>query len=192
MEAIEIAEYGGVDAMELTERDVPDPGEGEVRIEVRAAGVNFADIMQRRGHYQGGPEPPYVPGMEVAGVIDAVGEGVNREPGEAVVSLVEKSGYAEYALADARGLLEVPGDTSFEEAAGFPVQWLTAHNCLHEWGDLEAEETAAEDRLFFPPMPSSSNLSTIGGMIVNDAAVLGDFDCFHRPAPRCGLRGYQC
>ena len=141
MEAIEIAKYGGVDAMELTEREVPDPGEGEVRIEVRAAGINFADIMQRRGHYQGGPEPPYVPGMEVAGVIDAVGEGVNREPGEAVVSLVESSGYAEYALADARGLLEVPGDMGFEEAAGFPVQWLTAHNCLHEWGDLEAEET---------------------------------------------------
>ena len=141
MEAIEIAEYGGTETMEPTETEVPDPGEGKVRIEVRAAGINFADIMQRRGHYQGGPEPPYVPGMEVAGVIDAVGEGVNRKEGEAVVSLVDGGGYAEYALADARGLLEVPGDMGFEEAAGFPVQWLTAHNCLHEWGGLEAEET---------------------------------------------------
>ena len=141
MEAIEITEYGGTETMEPTETEVPDPGEGKVRIEVRAAGINFADIMQRRGHYHGGPEPPYVPGMEVAGVIDAVGEGVNRKEGEAVVSLVDGGGYAEYALADARGLLEVPGDMSFEEAAGFPVQWLTAHNCLHEWGDLKAEET---------------------------------------------------
>jgi NADPH2:quinone reductase len=108
---------------------------------VKAAGINFADIMQRRGHYQGGPEPPYIPGMEVAGVIDEVGDGVNREVGEEVVSLVNGGGYAEYAIADARGLLEVPGELSFEEAAGFPVQWLTAHNCLHEWGGLEEGET---------------------------------------------------
>jgi NADPH2:quinone reductase len=141
MRAIEITEFGGADVIELTERDVPEPGEGEVRIEVRAAGVNFADIMQRRGHYHGGPEPPYRPGAEVAGVIDAVGDGVNREVGEAVVSLVGGGGYAEYAVADARSLLDVPGDMGFEAAAGFPVQWLTAHNCLHEWGGLESDET---------------------------------------------------
>ncbi|WP_299234581.1 quinone oxidoreductase family protein, partial [Natronomonas sp.] len=102
---------------------------------------NFADIMQRRGDYQGGPEPPYVPGMEVAGVIDAVGAGVGRDVGEEVVSLLGGGGYAEYAVADARGLLEIPAGLGFEEAAGFPVQWLTAHNCLHEWGGLEAGET---------------------------------------------------
>ncbi len=141
MRAIEVTEYGDADALAVTERPVPEPGEDEVRIDVRAAGINFADIMQRRGHYQGGPEPPYVPGMEVAGVIDAVGEGVNRDPGEEVVSLVEGSGYAESALADARGLLEIPDGMGFEAAAGFPVQWLTAHNCLHEWGGLEAGET---------------------------------------------------
>jgi NADPH2:quinone reductase len=141
MRAIEVPAYGDADVLTTTERPVPDPDEGEVRIEVRAAGINFADIMQRRGHYHGGPEPPYVPGMEVAGVVDAVGDGVNREPGEAVVSLVEAAGYAEYAVADARGLLEIPEGMGVEEAAGFPVQWLTAHNCLHEWGGLEAGET---------------------------------------------------
>jgi NADPH2:quinone reductase len=141
MKAAQVTEFGDSDALEVTEADEPEPGEGQVRIEVEAAGINFADIMQRRGHYQGGPEPPYTPGMEVAGVIDEVGEGVNREEGEAVVSLVNGGGYAEYAIADARGLLEVPGELSFEEAAGFPVQWLTAHNCLHEWGGLEEGET---------------------------------------------------
>ncbi|MEF8915636.1 quinone oxidoreductase family protein [Natronomonas sp.] len=141
MKAAQITEFGDTDVMEVTETDEPEPGEGQVRIEVKAAGINFADIMQRRGHYQGGPEPPYVPGMEVAGIIDDVGEGVNREVGEEVVSLVNGGGYAEYAIADARGLLEVPGELSFEEAAGFPVQWLTAHNCLHEWGGLEEGET---------------------------------------------------
>ncbi|MFT4885001.1 MAG: NADPH2:quinone reductase [Natronomonas sp.] len=141
MKAAQVTEFGDTDVMEITETDAPEPGEGQVRIEVKAAGINFADIMQRRGHYQGGPEPPYTPGMEVAGVIDEVGDGVNREVGEEVVSLVNGGGYAEYAIADARGLLEVPGELSFEEAAGFPVQWLTAHNCLHEWGGLEEGET---------------------------------------------------
>jgi NADPH2:quinone reductase len=139
--AVEITEFGDAGTMTVREVEPPEPGAGEVRIEVRAAGINFADIMQRRGHYHGGPEPPYRPGMEAAGVIDAVGEGVNRETGEPVVSLVDGGGYAEYAVADARGLLEIPGEMGFEAAAGFPVQWLTAHNCLFEWGDVEAGET---------------------------------------------------
>jgi NADPH2:quinone reductase len=141
MRAIEITEFGDADTLALTETEPPEPREGQVRIDVKAAGINFADIMQRRGHYQGGPEPPYTPGMEVAGVIDAVGEGVGREVGDEVVSLVNGGGYAEYAVADARGLLDIPGEMSFKEAAGFPVQWLTAHNCLHEWGGLEEGES---------------------------------------------------
>jgi NADPH2:quinone reductase len=141
MRAIEVGEFGGTEGMSVVERDVPDPGEGELRIEVRAAGINFADIMQRRGHYQGGPEPPYVPGLEVAGVVDAVGDGVGREVGDRVVSMLGNGGYAEYAVADASGVLDVPGGMSFEEAAGFPVQFLTAHNCLHEWGGLEEGES---------------------------------------------------
>ncbi len=141
MKAIEVTEYGDGGVLSVTDRDVPEPGEGEVRIDVAAAGVNFADVMQRRGHYHGGPEPPYVPGLEVAGTVDAVGEGVGREPGDRVVSMVGTGGYAEYAVADARGLLDVPGDLDWTEAAGFPVQFLTAHNCLHEWGGLEAGES---------------------------------------------------
>ena len=140
MQVIEVTEFGDADAMDVTERDAPEPGEGEVRIEVRAAGVNFADIMQRRGHYQGGPEPTYVPGMEVAGVVDAVGEGVGRSVGDEVVGMVGRGGYAEYVLGDANGLFDVPEGMSFEEAAGFPVQFLTAHNCLHGWGGLEEGE----------------------------------------------------
>jgi NADPH2:quinone reductase len=141
MDAIEVSAFGDSSVVERVEREVPDPGEGQVRIEVRAAGINFADIMQRRGHYHGGPQPPYVPGMEVAGVVDAVGEGVGRSVGDEVVAMVNGGGYAEYAVADAMGLIDVPEGVSFEEAAGFPVQYLTAHNCLHEWGGLEAGES---------------------------------------------------
>jgi NADPH2:quinone reductase len=141
MRAIEVTAYGDSDVVERTEREQPEPGPGEVRIAVEAAGINFADIMQRRGHYHGGPEPPFVPGMEVAGVVDAVGEGVPREVGEHVVTMVDGGGYAEYAIADAAGLLPVPDGLSMTEAAGFPVQFLTAQNCLHGWGGLEEGET---------------------------------------------------
>jgi NADPH2:quinone reductase len=141
MKAIEVTAFGGAENLAVVDREVREPGEGEVRIETRAAGINFADIMQRRGHYHGGPEPPYVPGMEVAGVVDAVGEGVGREVGDRVVSMSGGGGYAEHAVVDASGLFDVPEGMSFEEAAGFPVQFLTAHNCLHEWGGLEEGES---------------------------------------------------
>ena len=141
MRAIQVEEYGGRDALSLVGTDVPEPDDGEVRIEVKAAGINFADIMQRRGHYQGGPEAPYVPGLEVAGVVDAVGDGVGRSVGDEVVTMLGGGGYAEYAIADAAGLFDLPDGLGFEEAAGFPVQFLTAHNCLHEWGGLEEGES---------------------------------------------------
>ena len=140
MKAVAVTEFGGSEGMDVVDRDEPEPGPGEVRIEVKAAGINFADIMQRRGEYQGGPEPPYVPGMEAAGVVDAVGEGVGREVGDEVVGFLEQGGYAEYAIANAAGLFDLPEGMSFQEAAGFPVQFLTAHNCLNEWGGLEAGE----------------------------------------------------
>ena len=141
MHELTVTEYGDADVLDVTEQDRPTPGEGEVLIDVKAAGVNFADIMQRRGDYLGGPKPPYTPGMEVAGIISEVGNGVDREVGDAVASLSSEGGYADYTVVDAQGLLEIPGEVSFEEAAGFPVQWLTAHNCLHEWGELAEDET---------------------------------------------------
>jgi NADPH2:quinone reductase len=126
--------------MELVDVAKPEPGEGEVLIDVQAAGINFADIMQRRGDYNGGPEAPYMAGLEVAGLVEAVGDGVGRTKGQRVVAMVGEAGYAEYALGDAVSLLDIPEGMSFTEAAGFPVQFLTAHNCLHEWGGLEKGE----------------------------------------------------
>ncbi len=146
MDAILVSEYGDSEQLEMVSRDRPDPGPGEVRLAVEAAGINFADIMQRRGSYPGGPEPPYVPGMEAAGTVDAVGEGVDDNDdapavGDRVVALLSGGAYAEYALAQADSLFPIPDGMSFEEAAGFPVQYLTAHSCLFEWGGLEAGES---------------------------------------------------
>ncbi|NHN48512.1 NADPH:quinone oxidoreductase family protein [Halostella sp. JP-L12] len=140
MKAIEVQAFGTSDELAVVERETPEPGEGEVRVEVEAAGINFADIMQRRGHYEGGPEPTYVPGMEAAGTIDAVGEGVGLDEGDRVVAMTNGGAYAEYAIADPQSLFPIPDGMSFEEAAGFPVQFLTAHGCLFEWGGLEEGE----------------------------------------------------
>jgi NADPH2:quinone reductase len=140
MRAVEVTEFGDSSTVEVNDVETPEPDAGELRVEVKAAGINFADIMQRRGHYQGGPEPSYVPGMEVAGVVDAVGDGVGREEGDRVMGFVNHGGYAEYAIADASGVFDLPEDMSFAEGAGFPVQFLTAHNCLFEWGGLEKDE----------------------------------------------------
>ncbi|MGB9958018.1 quinone oxidoreductase family protein [Haloferax prahovense] len=140
MKSIVVTEYGSSDSLELRETETPEPTPGEVRIAVEAAGINFADIMQRRGTYRDGPEPPYTPGMEAAGTIDAVGEGVDREVGERVVAMTGGGAYAEYVTTPAPTLFDVPESMSFAEAAGFPVQFLTAYNCLHEWGDLADDE----------------------------------------------------
>ncbi|MFC4407474.1 quinone oxidoreductase family protein [Haloarchaeobius iranensis] len=141
MRAIQVTEYGGRDNIEVIEQEKPEPGPGEVRIDVEAAGINFADIMQRRGHYPGGPDAPFVPGFEAAGTIDAVGEGAGIEEGARYVGMVGVGGYAEYAVTDADSLFPIPEGMSFAEAAGFPVQFLTAHNSLFGWGGLEEGES---------------------------------------------------
>lgn len=140
MKAIRIEAFGDSDALEPREVERPEPGSGEVLLEVRAAGINFADIMQRRGQYPGGPEPPFTPGMEAAGVVEEAGEGVDFDEGDRVVGLIGRGGYAEYVVADPGALFPIPEGMGFEEAAGFPVQYLTAHNCLFEWGGLEEGE----------------------------------------------------
>ncbi|WP_090619272.1 quinone oxidoreductase family protein [Natrinema salaciae] len=142
MKAIEIESYGESDELSVVDVPTPEPGAGEVRIDIEAAGINFADIMQRRGHYPDGPEPTYVPGMEAAGTVDAVGDGVeDLSEGDRVVAMLDTGGYAEFVTADANLLFPIPDEMSFEEAAGFPVQFLTAHACLFEWGGLEADES---------------------------------------------------
>lgn len=138
MKAIEVDAYGDSDELSVVDVQTPEPDAGEVRIKIESAGINFADIMQRRGHYPGGPEAPYVPGMEAAGTVDAVGDGVeDLSEGDRVVGMLDTGGYAEYVTAAADLLFPIPEGMSFDEAAGFPVQFLTAHACLFEWGGLE-------------------------------------------------------
>jgi NADPH2:quinone reductase len=117
-------DYAGCVVKEIP---TPEPGLGQVRIKVRAAAVNFPDLMQTRGEHQHKPEVPFVGGMELAGEVDAVGEGVTDfQVGDEVCS-GGRGGFAEYAILPAATLRRKPKALTFGEAAGYPVAYLTAY-----------------------------------------------------------------
>lgn len=141
MRAVIVSEYGSSDVCETAELDQPMISPNEVLIDVRAAGLNFADIVQRRGEYPGTEAPPYIAGREAAGVVAEVGDEVEREVGERVVAFVSGGAFAEQVAAPESALFDIPDSMSFEEAAGFPIQFLTAYHILHTCGGIDTAET---------------------------------------------------
>ena len=143
MRVIEIAGgKGPAEALTVVERDDPVAGPGQVRVRVRAAGVNRPDLLQRRGLYPPPPGASDVPGLEVAGEIDQVGAGVERwRPGDRVCALLGGGGYAELAVVDARHALPLPDDLDFVDAAALPETVCTVFANVFEAGALRAGET---------------------------------------------------
>lgn len=139
MLSIQFTEYGESDVLEIVEVNRPKPASGEIRLDVKAIGINFKDIRQRLGLVPV-DEFPFVPGMEAAGVIDAVGPNVNRSIGQKVVVRVHSGAYAEAVTAPEELIFDIPNNVSFSEAAGFPVQFLTAYGVLFNRGNLEADD----------------------------------------------------
>lgn len=137
-----IVRHGGPEVFELREGPDPVPGEGEIRIRVRAAGVNFADILARIGLYPDAPKPPVVVGYEVAGVVDAVGVGVSiPHEGDRVVALTRFGGYADCVVVPAANAYRFPDELSDAEAAAVPVTYLTAALALYRMAAVTAGET---------------------------------------------------
>jgi NADPH:quinone reductase len=131
MKAVVFENLGGPDVLKIAEVPKPEVKPGTVLIKVRAAGVNFADTLFRQGQYLMQPKLPDTPGLEAAGEIEALGAGVtNFKPGQRVAGLGSKM-YAEYAIAPASQVIPIPDSISFEHAAAFPVQVLTAWHMLH-------------------------------------------------------------
>ncbi|TCJ18370.1 quinone oxidoreductase [Rubrobacter taiwanensis] len=142
MKAVRVGEFGGPEVLEYTEVERPEPGQGEVLIAVRSIGVNYADTMRRRDRYVLRQTLPFVPGSEVAGVVEEIGAGVEGvRPGDRVVTLLGTGGYAEYAVAPARGLIPVPDGLDFDRAAAVPLQGLTAYHVLKTSGRLREGES---------------------------------------------------
>jgi NADPH:quinone reductase-like Zn-dependent oxidoreductase len=150
-----VRRYGPPENLEL--RDWPEPQlkAGECLVRVRAVGINFADLLQRMGVYPGTPRPPFIPGFEVAGIIErAPGEptakledrnseiekreAMELRVGQRVMAMTRFNAYAELAACPAEGTIPIPDELSFESAAAIPVNYLTAYHSMFEMGNLRA------------------------------------------------------
>ncbi|WP_428407821.1 NADPH:quinone oxidoreductase family protein [Hyphococcus sp.] len=141
MKAMMSHEAGGRDALKLTEAPTPEPGKGQVRIAVKAAGVNFPDTLIIRDLYQFKPPRPFAPGGEVAGIIEAVGEGVDGfSPGDRVLGAGVNGGYATHFIANAASVHKIPDAMPFDEAAAFLMTYGTSHYALKDRAKLQPGE----------------------------------------------------
>ena len=141
MRAIRVHDYGGPEVLRLEDLPVPEPGAGEARVKIAAVGVNFIDIYHRSGQYKG--VLPMTPGMEAAGIVDAVGPDVSDvQVGDRVVYAMRQGAYAEYAIVPATMLAPVPKSIDLHQAAAVMLQGMTAHYLTHSTYPLRPGEVA--------------------------------------------------
>ena len=141
MRAVVITRHGEPEVLRVEQRPDPPVGPGEVRVAVRAAGINFADLMARSGVYPDAPSPPCVIGYEVAGEVESVGEGVDSHSvGDRVIAGTRFGGYAELVSVPVGQVVPLPKKLSFEQGAAFVVNYTTAYAALMIMGGLKADE----------------------------------------------------
>jgi NADPH:quinone reductase-like Zn-dependent oxidoreductase len=141
MMAVVLTRTGSPDVLEVQDRPAPRVGAGEVGIAVRAAGLNFADLMARVGLYPAAPKPPCVLGYEVAGQVETLGEGVTGlTVGQRVMAGVQFGGHAERVTANTRDVMPMPERLSFEQGAAFCVSYATAYAALIIMGGLRRQD----------------------------------------------------
>lgn len=142
MRALVCKEYGPPDSLVIGEVDPPVPGDQQILIDVHAAGVNFPDILIIAGQYQVKSEPPFVPGNEAAGVVQAVGSKVTRfKPGDRVIVMPRGGAFAEQCLGEEALSMPMPAGLDFEQAAGFSVTYGTSYHALKQRAELADGET---------------------------------------------------
>ncbi len=134
-------ENPGLNAI-LTDIDVPEPGPGQVRLNIHACGLNYADLLMQKGTYQDIPAPPFTLGMELAGVVEALGDSAgNLKVGDRVAVFSGQGGLAEQGVFDAARALPLPDKMSFQHAAAFQIAYATSHVALAHCAQLLAGET---------------------------------------------------
>ncbi len=142
MKQLVIPRYGPPEVLEVWEAPDPPVEPGTVRIRVHAAGINFSDLLARQGLYPDAPKPPCTIGYEVAGVVDAVGDGVTTpRRGEPVVATTRFGGQSELVVVPASSVFPLPAGWSAEQGAAFPIVYLTAHHLLVRVGAAQRGET---------------------------------------------------
>jgi len=142
MRALVCKEYGPPDSLVIEARDDPVPGEGQIAVDIAAAGINFPDVLAIAGKYQVKTPTPFVPGNEAAGVVSAVGAGVTRfAVGDKVIINTTGGAFAEKCVADVHATAALPEDLSFEQGAGFTVTYGTSYHALKQSANLQPGET---------------------------------------------------
>ena len=133
---------GGPDTLELTELDTPEPNKGQVRVRIRAAGLNFPDTLMIRDLYQMKPPRPFAPGGEIAGDIEAIGDGVDGfAVGDRVLALSGFGGFATHLCIEAAKLIKIPDAMPYEDAACFIFTYGTSHHALKDRAELKPGES---------------------------------------------------
>ena len=144
MKAIQCVEWGLPERLALVDLDLPEPGAGDVRVRVEAAGVNFPDALIVQKKYQVQPPLPFIPGTEVAGTIDAVGAEVKHlKSGDRVAAIVGTGGFAQFVCAPATLVAPLPDGIASDTAAAFTLTYATSHHALFDRAGLKAGETLA-------------------------------------------------
>jgi NADPH2:quinone reductase len=142
MRALVCTQYGPPDSLVLEQQADPEPGPGEVRVAVKAAGINFPDILSIAGTYQVRVAPPFVPGNEAAGVVEAIGEGVEHlTPGDRVIATPQGGAFADKCVVAEKLCLPLPPALSFEQGAGFTVTYATTYHAFRQCTELKPGET---------------------------------------------------
>jgi NADPH2:quinone reductase len=142
MKAVRCNAWGLPETLVVEDLPTPEPKAGEVLLDIKAASVNFPDVLMIQKKYQIQPELPFTPGSEVAATVRALGEGVtNVKPGDRVIAFVGLGGFAEQVLAPARDLIPIPPGISDEVAASFTLVYGTSHHAVLDRGELEAGQT---------------------------------------------------
>jgi len=142
MRALVCKAYGPPESLVIEQRPDPVPGPGEVLVDIKAAGINFPDILLIAGTYQVKIPPPFIPGNEAAGIVEAVGEGVSRvRPGDRVIATPTGGAFADKCLVPEKLCLPLPDALSFEQGAGFTVTYATTYHAFRQSTELRAGET---------------------------------------------------
>ncbi len=142
MRALVCKEYGPPESLLIEEHDDPVPGEGQVLVDVAAAGINFPDVLSIAGKYQVKTPTPFVPGNEAAGIVSATGDGVEQYAvGDKVIINTLGGAFAEKCVANAQMTLPLPAGLSFEQGAGFSVTYGTSYHALKQSANLQPDET---------------------------------------------------
>lgn len=143
MRALVVRRYGAPEVLEAREVPDPQPKAGEALVRVKSIGVNFADLLQRMGIYPGTPKPPFIPGLELAGVVERVVEGAKPgggeplRPGDAVVALTNFNAYAQWAAVPVSRIYRLPSGMGFEDGAAISGNYVTAYHALFAAGNLQ-------------------------------------------------------